>query len=209
MSTTTPSAATNSIGEQFLDLLPALHSQFRAAFRSFEPEQREDALHEATANAFATFVRLWERGRPQAALPTPLARYAISHWFAGRRVGATLNRGDVSSPYAQRQQRAIRLEQLDRYDSHEGAWNDVLIEDRQTPVPDQAAFRIDFPNWLQQLSRRKQTIALKLAAGNSTSEVAQQFQLSEARVSQLRREFQQSWLKYHGELATPTATTLW
>lgn len=69
------------------------------------------------------------------------------------------------------------------------AWSIILIEDRQTPVLDQAAFRIDFPKWLRKLSRRKRIIVLKLAAGNSTCEVAQQFQLSDARVSQLRREF--------------------
>lgn len=193
-----PSAT--SLGDYFLAILPALQTTFRFAFRRFRPEEREDALQEATASAFAAFVRLWERGRQQAALPTPLARYALCHWFAGRRLGTSLNLRDVSSPYAHRR-RAIRLERLNRYDAREETWCDLVIEDRRTPVPDQAAFRIDFPNWLRQLPRRNRTIALRLAAGTTTSEVAQRFRLSEARVSQLRREFQQSWLQFHGELA--------
>lgn len=79
------STSTNSIGDHFLVILPTLQTQFRIAFRHFGPEQQDDALHEAVASAFAAFVRLWERGRPEAALPCPLARYAVRHWFAGRR----------------------------------------------------------------------------------------------------------------------------
>lgn len=192
-----------SVGEHFLAILPALETSFRHAFRRFRPEEREDALQEATTSAFVAFVRLWEKGRAQVALPTPLARYALCHWFAGRRLGTPLNQHDVSSPYGRRQ-RAIRLERLDRYDAHADAWCDVLIEDRQTPVPDQAAFRIDFPNWLRQLPRRNRTIAVRLAAGASTSDVAERFQLTTARVSQLRREFHESWLDFHGEAAAAT-----
>lgn len=191
---------TTPLGDHFLAMLPALETCFRFAFRRFRPDEREDALQEATASAFAAFVRLWERGQPQVAHPTPLARFALCRWFAGRRLGTPLNRHDVSSPYAQRQ-RAIRLERLNRYDARQDAWCDVVVEDRKTPVPDQAAFRIDFPAWLRQLSRRNRTIALRLAAGTSTSEVAQRFQLTEGRVSQLRQEFQRSWHQFHGELA--------
>lgn len=198
MSTLIAKSLTNSIGDGFLAMLPDLQMQFRIAFRHFEPERQEDALHEATANACAAFVRLWQRGRQEAALPTPLARFAVSHWFAGYRVGTPLNKRDVSSSYAQRQQR-ITLERLDRYDISNEVWREVTIEDRRTPVPIQAAFRIDFPAWLQRLSRRDRRIALKLAEGAKTSEVAARFKLSWARVSQLRREFHESWLRFHGK----------
>lgn len=198
MSTLTTESLTNSIGDRFLVMLPVLQTQFRIAFRNFDAERREDALAEAVANAFAAFARLWERGRQEAALPTSLARFAIAHFFAGRRVGMALNKQDVSSPYAHRQQR-ITLERLDRFDTRNEAWREVIIEDRRTPIPEQAAFRVDFPTWLQQLSRRDRRIALKLAAGARTSEVAKKFGLSWARVSQLRREFEESWLRFHGE----------
>lgn len=193
--------STNTIGDRFLAMLPALQMQFRLAFRHFEPERQEDALSEAVADAFTAYVRLWQRGRPEAALPTPLARFAVRHWFAGRRVGTALNKRDVSSPYAQRQ-KGITLERLDRYDTRNEVWREVALEDRRTPVPDQAAFRIDFPIWLRQLSHRDRRIAMRLAEGARTSEVARTFRLSWARVSQLRREFQESWERFHGELTT-------
>lgn len=204
MQTSAADGSEDTIGNRFLDILPTLRRHFGIAFRYFEPERREDALHEATANAFVAFVQLWYRDRQQVALPTPLARYAVARWFAGRRVGVMLNKRDVSSPYAQRQQQ-IMLERLHRYDTHQATWREVAIADRQTPVPDQAAFRVDFPEWLLQLSRRDRRIALRLAAGESTTDVARRFQLSGGRVSQLRRELHASWLRFHGETSAGAA----
>lgn len=190
----------NPIADRFLVILPSLQRQFRVAFRHFGPEQQEDALQEATTNAFVAFARLWERGCQQSALAGPLARYAVRHWFAGRRIGTPLNSLDITSPYSRRKH-AIRIERIDRFDDADQAWWQIALEDRRTPIPDQAAFRIDFPEWLRQLSRRDRRIALKLAVGSKTSEVAETFRLSWARVSQLRREFQESWARFHGELA--------
>jgi DNA-binding NarL/FixJ family response regulator len=71
--------------------------------------------------------------------------------------------------------------------------------DRRTPIPDQVAFRIDFPAWLKTLSRREREIAKALAKGHRTLDVARRFGLSMARISQLRREFFDSWQRFHGE----------
>jgi hypothetical protein len=64
---------------------------------------------------------------------------------------------------------------------------------------DQVCFRIDFPNWLHSLARRDRKLALALAMGYSTSEVAKRFSLSPGRISQLRREFFASWGAFQGE----------
>jgi len=66
-------------------------------------------------------------------------------------------------------------------------------------VPDQAAFRVDFPAWLARLSRRDLRIAERLAAGRSTSEVARQVGLSAARISQKRHELHASWQAFQGD----------
>lgn len=189
----------NLIADHFLVILPSLQRQFRVTFRHFGPEQRDDAQQEAIANAFVAFARLWQRGRPQSAWAGSLARYAIRHWFAGRRTGTPLNSLDITSPYSRRKH-VIMVERIDRFDEADRVWRQAALADRRTPVPDQAAFRIDFPEWLRQLSRRDRRIALKLAVGK-TSEVAETFRHSWARVSQLRREFQESWVRFHGELA--------
>ena len=68
---------------------------------------------------------------------------------------------------------------------------------RKEPVPDQAAFRCDFPAWLATHSLRNRRIAEALAVGHSTSEVARRFRVSAGRVSQLRGELRASWLEFH------------
>ncbi len=74
---------------------------------------------------------------------------------------------------------------------------DSLIDKRRTSVPDQAAFRVDFPRWFAGQSNRDQRIINRLSQSCTTSEVASEFQISAGRVSQLRREFADSWEEFH------------
>ena len=73
------------------------------------------------------------------------------------------------------------------------------MADRKVPVPDQAAFRVDFASWLQTLTHRDHEIICALSGGDGTKAVAEQFGLSEGRVSQLRRKFEQLWRIFQGE----------
>ncbi len=186
------------VREAFVAMFPRLSRCLRAAFGYLRGEQREEALQETLANAFVAFARLCERGLQQRAFPTVLAKFAVAQWHDGRRVGCPLNAQDVSSPYAQRRQRFV-LERLDLWDEHADHWRNALVADRQTPIPDQVWFRIDFPEWLSRLSSRDRQIAETLAQGEPTCAVARQFALSNARVSQLRRELQDSWQRFQGE----------
>ena len=127
-----------------------------------------------------------------------LAWYAIRQLREGRRVGSKLNVRDLCSPYAQ-QRKGITVEQLDRYDREEGCWSEILVEDPTSTPADLAATRIDFPAWLETLSSRDRKIALKLAVGESTGRTARQFRLSNARISQLRRELKEAWDAFQGE----------
>jgi hypothetical protein len=54
-------------------------------------------------------------------------------------------------------------------------------------------------------SARRKKIAQCLATGTSTRDAAQQFDVTPGRISQLRREFQESWLAFHGETVTANA----
>lgn len=183
----------------FLAMLPTIRSYARGAFSRLNPESREDAVEETIANALVAFVRLFQLGKAQKAFPTVLAHYAISQVREGRCVGGRLRIREVLSRYAQRRKH-FYVERLDHRDEESGEWLEVIAEDGRTPVPDQAAFLIDFPDWLRRLSRRNCRIAKALAMGNTTGEVARRFHLSPGRVSQLRSEFYQSWQDYHGDL---------
>jgi hypothetical protein len=69
----------------------------------------------------------------------------------------------------------------------------LVVEDRHASPAEIAGFKIDFADWLKRLKRSKRQVALRLIAGDTTSEVAGHFRLSLARVSQLRRELQTDW----------------
>ena len=45
----------------------------------------------------------------------------------------------------------------------------------------------------------KVRLAESLATGESTNEVAREFKVSAAQISQLRQEFHESWQEFHGE----------
>ncbi len=198
-----PTGVSNAFAaEAFPDLLPRLTIYLRSAFHHFQPEQQEDALQETIAGAFVAFARLCQRGRSQFGVPRSLARYAIAHWFAGHRVGSPLNGTDVLSAHARRRH-SITIEQLNHVERSRGTWHSSLVADRQTPIPEQVWFRIDFPVWLAQLTSRNRQIALALAQGDTAREVSQRFAVSPGRVSQLRSEFRESWRQFHGEPSSP------
>ncbi len=53
--------------------------------------------------------------------------------------------------------------------------------------------RLDFADWLKTLCRRDRKVALDLANGSRTGEVARRYDLSDGRISQLRKELHLSW----------------
>ena len=184
--------------QRFLALLPVILNYVRPAFRELGPEAKAEAVQEAVANALVAYARLVEQGRESVAFATVLARFAIAQVRAGRHVGGRLNAQDISSNYCQQKKR-IRLGRLDRFDPVENCWQETIVEDHRTPVLDQVCFRIDFPAWLDSLPSRDRKIAKALAAGERNTDVAARFGISMARVSQLRREFERSWLAFQGE----------
>lgn len=185
--------------DRFVLLLPTIVKNVALAFRNLRPEAQAEAVQEALANACVAYARLVERGKEGLAFATVLAKYAVAQVRTGRQVGGKLNILDVSSIYCQRRKR-FALQRLDRYIPEEECWREAVVEDGRMPIADLVAFRIDFPRWLQTLPPRDRRIAEALANGNRTTDVARRFQISLARVSQLRREFYKSWLAFHGEV---------
>jgi len=182
-------------------MVPAIVIQARFAFRHLKPEAREEAIEEVIANALVAFVRLVQLQKVELAYPSALARYAVAQILDGRRVGNRLNVRDVLSPYAQKEKH-IKVERLDRFDEKDNEWVEAVVEDDRTPIPDQVAFRCDFPAWLDTLPRRNRRIAKTLALNHTTGEVAKRFGVSAGRISQLRRDLERSWQQFHGEAAS-------
>ena len=184
--------------QQFLKMLPVIRKYAESAFRHLDTEGREDAVHEVIANALVAFVRLVQLGKADLAFPTVLARYGAGQVREGRRVGNRRRVSEVLAEYAQRKKGFV-VERLDCFHKESGDWLEAVVEDTRTPVPDQVAFRIDFPAWLNSQTKRNRRIAEALAVGSTTGEVAKRFKLSSSRISQLRQEFRRSWLEFHGD----------
>jgi hypothetical protein len=185
---------------QLLAMLPAVRKYANRAFRHLDPEAREDAVGEVIANAVTAFARLVELGKTDVAHPTVLVRYGVAQVREGRRVGNRRRIGEVLSGYARRK-KCFSVERLDRFDKESGEWLEAVVEDSRTPVPDQVAFRVDFPDWLRSQTPRNRRIAEALAVGSTTGEVARRFGVSSGRISQLRQRFHRSWHEFQGNTA--------
>jgi hypothetical protein len=183
---------------RFLALMPAIRRSAEFSFRKLRPDLRKEMVDEVVVNALAAFARLVERGKEDSAYASSLAEYAVKQVRQGREVGNRLNSKDVSSRYAQ-QRKGFQLERLDQFDASDDEWKEILIEDRKAGPAETAASRIDFAEWLATMSSLHRKIAQCLGTGASTAEAAQRFAVSPGRISQLRREFQESWLAFHGE----------
>ncbi|HUT93405.1 MAG TPA: hypothetical protein VMY37_28335 [Thermoguttaceae bacterium] len=182
----------------FLAMVPRIRRYADFAFRHLAEEARAEAVAETVANALLAYLRLFQQGKVDLAYPTVLARYAVAQIHDGRKVGNALNARDVLAERAQKRHGFV-VERLDRFDKDSGKWIEAMIEDTETPVPDQAAFRCDFPAWLATHSTRHRRVAEALALSYSTGEVAKRFKVSRGRISQLRRELHDSWLEFHGK----------
>jgi hypothetical protein len=180
---------------QFERMLPLMQCQAAWQFRHLGVEARQEAVQSSLANAWQALVYLARRGRLDVMRLSALVRYAIARTRGGRSLGTSVNVNDVMSTWC-RQRRKVCVQRLDE---HGDAWREIVVADRRTNPADLAAFRIDIAAWLAGLSRRNRCLAETLALGVSTQHAARQFNLSAARVSQLRRELHTAWLRFQGE----------
>jgi hypothetical protein len=170
----------------------------RIAFRHWNPDAREEAVQAVLCNACAAVARLAELGKLDLCYASVLSRFSIAQVKDGRMTGGHLNCLDISSRYCQRLKDLV-VERLDRREKDEdNAWCEVLVEDRHAGPAETAMARIDVDAWFKSLPRRDRKVAEFLSLGNRTRDAAAKFRLSQGRVSQLRRELQQSWNDFTG-----------
>jgi hypothetical protein len=207
MSTSASAVAADTWQAGFLSILPKVQMHAQIQFRARPTAAREEAVTEAIAAACVSYQILAAQGRLHEAFPSTLANYAIRHVHSGRHIGGRQDTArDVLSPAAARRH-GVRIVSYDRpravravrSGGGRDGWQKLVIEDRRASIPDLAAFRIDFADWLRSWPRRERKIIARMIAGDGTAEVAGRFGISPGRVSQLRRRFEQSWGQYQGE----------
>jgi hypothetical protein len=198
---------------QFLHILPRIETHAQIRFRHLRcPGKRADAIAETIAVAWKWYLRIVEQGKDVSEFVMVLADYAVRHVRSGRRLCGQEKAKDVLSSRAQRLY-DFHLEPLHfctgRFhhllysdphgQEHLDAFEERLRDNTQSPVPEQAAFRIDYPRWLTQLGDRNREIAQDMSLDHSTQELAAIHKVSAGRISQMRREFHSDWQRFCGD----------
>ena len=157
------------------------------------------------ALAFDIYRSLVRRGKE--VFYTPIMKFAIKHYKAGRRIAGT-NTTDVLSDCTRILERCD-ICSLDQFYLHDGDLP-FLTDWRQSNVADTVQFKIDFEEWLGQQAERDQQIIGSLSAGHTTGEVARKHGVSDGLISQYRKRYEKSWNDFIAdakEPATKPATT--
>ncbi len=194
---------------QFLIILPRVELHGRIYFRCLTQQQKAELIQEMRALAWKWYLRLHECGKNPSdfmkAFTTLLARAV----FSGRRLVGSWKAKDVMNPFTQRRHGfAVEPLPMSPRTSHEqlyavpngqelhDAFEERLRDNTTTPVPDQVQFRIDWPDFLATLSGRERRMIRVMEKNESTKDLARQFDLSPARISQKRSEFRDEWLRF-------------
>jgi hypothetical protein len=198
------STATSDWQLGFLQILPAVKTHAAIRFRQLRAERREEAIQETIAAACVNYQLAAAQGKLNVVSPGPLADFAVRHVKTGRHVGGHQDAAkDVISPACQRRLRVI-VRSIDVAYENSG-WKQLAVADCRASIPDVAALRIDFSEWLKTLTRRDRQIVDILAQGHRTMEVAERFRVTPGRISQLRCRFERSWRVFQGEGDSPAA----
>ena len=184
---------------KLLAMLPTIIRHAKRAFRGYPPEEKQELVQNVIANTTAAVAGLAKRDKLDLAFPTVLAKFGIRQTLDHRKTGSSLNVKDVLAKYCQ-EHKGVTVERLDRFNDQEGCWEEAVVQDtRSLPVPSVVAFRVDFKDWLKQLSRRDRRIAQYLSLGHRTLDAASKFGVSQGRISQLRRELALNWKRFVGD----------
>ena len=125
-----PGRASEAPGnEEFLQLIPAIQRYARLAFRNLRSQEREEALCEVVANTFCAYLHLAELGQQHKAFATPLARFAVARYRAGRRVGNRQNSRDLLAVVA-RGRHGFSLKTIESGGSYSDQWIEMMTDSK-------------------------------------------------------------------------------
>jgi len=192
-------AAEGEWQQPFAKMLPAIRSTARNALLFRDNESRKDSTQDAVPHAIGIYRRLHHRSESTKATAGSLGRYAVLQHLDGRRFGTARCRHDVMHTVVHRRADPSRGP-MPRRCEHVGMRINHVIDHDRLSILDQVAFRVGFRDWRPRLPERHQCIVGALGRGGTANDVANEFGISSARVSQLRRQYADSWVKFRGEM---------
>src|SRR5262249_10301319 len=153
-------------------------------FRHLGHEARAEAVQEVAGLTWKFWLMTARRGRDgEPGMLASIGHFAIKQARAGRSIGRDVGReGD-----GRRQGLAALYARGRPADSHQVAID--LFASDATPPPDLAAFAIDTAAFLATLKPKQRAMALGLASGAQTQEVARAVGVTPGAISQFRHRF--------------------
>jgi hypothetical protein len=198
------SAESNLLQSRFLGILPKIERHGRCYFRHLRcSSTKEDRIAEMIAISWKWFLRLVEQGKDPAKFPSVIATFAAKAVRNGRRLCGQEKSKDTLSFVAQQRNSFVVTKFPDFSTLESNPLEAALVDNTQSPVPEQVHFRLDFPSWQRTLDEKKRRITRQMMLGHRTLDLANEFRISPARISQLRQELRQSWREFITEVTIP------
>lgn len=193
----TSTASDTHLQAAFLALVPVVRRHGQVFFRHLKCHaRREDAIAEMVALCWRWFLRLKQRGQDPAQFPSALASFAARAVRSGRRLAGMDRPKDLLSPLAQLRH-GFSVCSIPAGSTLMGNLIDQALQDnRRSPIPEQVSFRLDFPAWVRTRTARDRWVIADLMVGERTMAVAAKYGLTAGRVSQLRRNFLEDWIRF-------------
>lgn len=185
---------------RFAPFLPRIERHAQVFFRWIKCfHTKQDKLQEVRSLCWKWVRQLHRAGKEWRGFVSRLADYACRAVKCGRKVAGMISARDVLNEITQTK-RGFYVGKLPDFSTEStNPLAEALTDNTRTEVPDQVAFRLDFPAWRGSYDRCRRRLMDALAMGHRTKDVAEKFRMSEGRVSQLRRDFMQDWEHYCGD----------
>ena len=177
-----------TVESRFLSILPAIETHARIVFRDVRCLfTRDERIADTVALAWKCFVRLVEKGKDVEGFKTTFASTVARSVSCGRRVAGMEKAKDVMSSRTQRRHGFTVSSINGSNNPHDRSYghpcrqreadlfDEPLKDNTVTPVPDQAAFRIDFKEWLRSLSSRERKIVRAMLRDERTLDLSSSF----------------------------------
>jgi hypothetical protein len=198
-----PTLVATAAHKSFNEVLDRIDAVIAYQFRRWPRGRREEAMAEARAGCWVAWYGLLTRGQdPIVVGVCGIAANACLAVKNGRTVGRNRAAGqtglDIQHPKV-RYTTGLRVVSLeDRAKGSPVAWREWLASENGYGPADEAAFRIDFAAWLNELPTRKRRVAELLAGGLRTCDVALQLGVTAGAISQARDWLARSWSQFQG-----------
>ncbi len=183
------------VQQQFTAALPKINRVLRFRLRGLPEEVKDDLVAEATALSWQGYLSLVRRGKDPEPLINKIAQFAARHAYRGGRLAGKEPVRDVMSRGTGRHVRSIEAREDGRM------CPDVLdgMSAGATSPADQAAFNLDFAEWLESQGERDQAVVGELSSGSNTVDVARRRNVTRGAVSNWRREMRKDFEEFMGE----------